>query len=65
MKRLFTLLQVLTIAATLLAAPMTASAQRFEGCDDFFHEVDPDGTHWDCNIDAASEEWCYYQCTSH
>lgn len=67
MKRLLGSLQVLCLVATMMAMPLAVSAQdeRFPGCDDFFHEVDEDGTHWDCNIDAASEEWCYYQCTSH
>ncbi|HVF56803.1 MAG TPA: hypothetical protein VM934_11675 [Pyrinomonadaceae bacterium] len=65
MKRLLASVKLFAIAAMMITASLSVSAQKFEGCDDFFHEIDEDGTHWDCNIDAASEEWCYYQCTSH
>jgi hypothetical protein len=65
MKRLLCSLKVLTFVAMMFTASLSISAQQYPGCDDFFHEIDEDGTHWDCEIDAASEKWCYYQCTSH
>jgi hypothetical protein len=65
MKRLLSSFKVLALAGMLLMASPGFASEKFPGCDDFIHDIDEDGTHWDCKIDAASEEWCYYQCTSH
>jgi hypothetical protein len=64
MKRLLNGLKALTLAVILTASAIPVAAQSYEGCNDFVHGNDQFGRHWDCFIDGADDEWCYYTCYS-
>ena len=65
MKRFLSSVKMLIAVATLLAASaLPAVAQIYEGCDDSLVIIGSSGRVWDCYIDDADDEWCYYTCYS-
>lgn len=64
MKRLLTPFRLITLAALLSVAALPVMAQTYEGCDDQLTITGSSGRTWNCYIDSADAEWCYYWCYS-
>jgi hypothetical protein len=63
MRRFLSSFRVLVAAAILLSATaIPALAQIYDGCDDSLTISGSSGRTWNCYIDGADDDWCYYTC---
>lgn len=63
MKRLLNSFKLFTLAAILISAmSVPTTAQSIDGCYDEIIIIWDDSEVWDCHIDGADDDWCYYTC---